>query len=563
MNKRKLIGICGRTTLLILMMLFVVIIVDTGINFHEGTEEVVRGNQSFNTGWSYIVDGESTEITDDLPTDLTVEKGESFVLRNIVPDIAEGNNTLKFRSSNQTVKVMIDGKLRYTFGIDEQRRFGKTPGSIWNFVDLSKQDSGKQITIELCSAYRDCARFVSDFEIGNKADMILDMIRDRTPGIVLSLFTILLGIYYVFNNFSFKKVWEIIDANQHLGLFGIFMGVWTLLDTGVIHLLYGHASILTMITFYCLMFVPITSTLYIYKVVLNKYFKTIAGLMFVCAMNIVIQTVLQLTNCLDLYEMVPVTHAIILGAAGIALVLACKEYIHERKREQKLFLAAVLIVTIASVAQMVVYYTVENVSYTSIIQIAMVIMILILGKVNSLKIAEMTEKSIKAEMFEKLAYEDLLTGIRNRNYFAREMKIVEENMEQYQSVAIVSFDMNDLKYLNDTFGHNVGDEMLCACAECLENAFSTNGRLARIGGDEYSVILTDVREEQLKEKIENLRRLTENVSDKLGHTLSVACGYAFYDRDVDRSLEAVLIRADKKMYENKAEMKQAERKTIR
>ena len=153
MNKRKLIGICGRTTLLILMMLFVVIIVDTGINFHEGTEEVVRGNQSFNTGWSYIVDGESTEITDDLPTDLTVEKGESFVLRNIVPDIAEGNNTLKFRSSNQTVKVMIDGKLRYTFGIDEQRRFGKTPGSIWNFVDLSKQDSGKQITIELCSAY--------------------------------------------------------------------------------------------------------------------------------------------------------------------------------------------------------------------------------------------------------------------------------------------------------------------------------------------------------------------------------------------------------------------------
>lgn len=563
MNIKKIIRIGGRITLLILILLFVSIIMNIELGFKEGTEKVFNESEGFNTGWSYLKAGISTDIEDELPTDVEIEKGQYLILTNTVPEISEGKDTLKFRSSNQTVKVMVDGEIRYSFGVDEQRKVGKTPGSIWNFVDLSGQDSGKQITIELCSAYKDCAGFVSDFSIGNKTDMTLDLIRKNVLGIVLSLFMILLGMYYCFKNFSFEKVWGSINAYEYLGMFGIFLGIWSLLDTGVIHILYGHASVLTAITFYCLMFVPIMFILFTYKAFLEKHFKAIVGLLIVCAINIVGQTVLQMSNCLDLYEMVPVTHIIIVVAAGMALILALKEYIIEKKLKQKLFLEAILIVTIAGVAQMAIYYSMENTSYAAIIQVGIVIMILILGKVNSLGIVEMTEKSIKAEMFERLAYEDLLTGIRNRNFFEREMKRIEDNIEQYQTIAIVSCDMNDLKYYNDTFGHNVGDEMLCACAECLDSAFSKFGNVARIGGDEYSVILTDIHEEQLKEKVEMMHQLADTASVKLGHRLSVACGYAFFNKDMDKNMEAVLIRADKKMYENKAEIKQKENKPKR
>ena len=137
---------------------------------------------------------------------------------------------------------------------------------------------------------------------------------------------------------------------------------------------------------------------------------------------------------------------------------------------------------------------------------------------------------------------DPLTGLQNRQNYYNDL---EEKRDRI--TAVVSIDMNELKYLNDNYGHSAGDEALKVVARVLLENAGPNSVVYRIGGDEFIIFYS-----QTPEKI--VIRNIDNIKDGLRKTrYSCAIGYAMnYNAS---NLEDVVKSADNEMYENKAIMK--------
>lgn len=169
-------------------------------------------------------------------------------------------------------------------------------------------------------------------------------------------------------------------------------------------------------------------------------------------------------------------------------------------------------------------------------------------------VEDVTEEVLQTKALKKERDRDGLTGVRNRMAFEKAMKQTAANMDKYRSTALVMCDLNDLKGVNDSFGHDKGDEYIRAAADGLRKAFAF-GQVFRIGGDEFAVILTDVQPQQAKEAVTQLERRMAEYSRGCGFDASIAAGTAFYDPEVDTGLEQTLARADADMYVNKRQMK--------
>lgn len=163
-------------------------------------------------------------------------------------------------------------------------------------------------------------------------------------------------------------------------------------------------------------------------------------------------------------------------------------------------------------------------------------------------ILDITERKQTEEKLRYMSTHDALTGLYNRAYFQEEMERLEQGRQF--PVSIVVADVDRLKYVNDNLGHAAGDELIVRAALVLKGAFRAEDVVARIGGDEFAVLLptadTAVVEEALLRVTNKLR--AHNIPDD-PLTLSLSFGAATAVKG-DR-LEEILKLADKRMYHDK------------
>lgn len=146
---------------------------------------------------------------------------------------------------------------------------------------------------------------------------------------------------------------------------------------------------------------------------------------------------------------------------------------------------------------------------------------------------------------------DILTGARNRRAFDAHKAIL-LNEKNY---ALVVFDINGLKPVNDNLGHEQGDKLIMGIADVLIASFFDVGKVYRIGGDEFCVICDEKNEEHIKEALENVEqnisKANRNRKDRL--TLSVSYGWEIHKAHDTRDYKEVFNTADGRMYEMKQE----------
>ena len=160
----------------------------------------------------------------------------------------------------------------------------------------------------------------------------------------------------------------------------------------------------------------------------------------------------------------------------------------------------------------------------------------------------------KAAFYKEMAEKDVMTGLYNRSAFEH----WEQNMEDYNGYAIVTFDLNNLKYCNDNIGHAAGDAYIEASAKLIREIFGKYGKCYRIGGDEFCAIIRKNKRFNIEKYKKRLRWREKQITEKLGIVglnVHIACGYAEYDNEKDEDFESTRSRADKKMYESKKILK--------
>ena len=156
------------------------------------------------------------------------------------------------------------------------------------------------------------------------------------------------------------------------------------------------------------------------------------------------------------------------------------------------------------------------------------------------------------ERFEYKSYHDGLTGLYNRNYFSEQMARLGKDLARSAPVSILSIDIDGLKIINDTLGHKVGDDLLVSAAKIISACFREVDLVARIGGDEFSVILPGVDE---RAALAKKKRIAQQVGAfNRGDPpvpMNMSVGMAT-SRDVEKeTIYDIYQRADENMYQYK------------
>ncbi len=153
-----------------------------------------------------------------------------------------------------------------------------------------------------------------------------------------------------------------------------------------------------------------------------------------------------------------------------------------------------------------------------------------------------------------LSHHDSLTGLHNRHYFEDYFRQLEENADR--PATVLSCDLDNLKHTNDSMGHAAGDLLLQGAAGVLRASFRAEDVIARVGGDEFVVVLQGGSQEQVAAAIERVRAHEEAWNrEHPGMNLSISIGAASTAKDMN--LKGVLKLADDRMYADKARRKAA------
>ena len=174
---------------------------------------------------------------------------------------------------------------------------------------------------------------------------------------------------------------------------------------------------------------------------------------------------------------------------------------------------------------------------------------------DEIEIISIKLRSLQARLEEQidyvrsLAYVDGLTGLENRTAYMEQVKCLEDKIASGKAAfTVVVCDINQLKVINDDFGHEEGDKLITLVSKTLQDIFS-NEKIYRIGGDEFVVIGKDV---DYSVRISDLKAKLEVSSHKIGDfPASVSAGFSVFDKDNDPDFSHVFNRADKLMYEDK------------
>jgi diguanylate cyclase (GGDEF)-like protein len=163
----------------------------------------------------------------------------------------------------------------------------------------------------------------------------------------------------------------------------------------------------------------------------------------------------------------------------------------------------------------------------------------------------------KKEKLVKLSITDKLTGLYNRTYFEEMLNREELRLRRYKRpMAIMMIDINDLKYINDHFGHLKGDMIIKETAKIFRNTCRASDVVTRYGGDEFVVLLPETTQKGASSLANSLRKAVRqwnlcNTDPDL--TLNLAFGYACVENGV--SLTNALSQADANMYQDKMSQK--------
>jgi diguanylate cyclase (GGDEF)-like protein len=369
---------------------------------------------------------------------------------------------------------------------------------------------------------------------------------------LITFLDVLIGVILIAYYLIVKHKTEIGNGLLYFGIFAVIMGVWSFCETDLMTLLVQNRIAASFMGFSLVMMMIIPLVLYS-RSFLQAPDRFIAPILCIAAVaNWIINLVLYFTDVRGLRQTSINSH-ILLGLAVFYLLYAviCRIRRFGLDSRSKNNIVGFLMLTATAIIDAVQFYgndgTVETFG-----RIGLLIFLILMTKEIVDDVWKKIEESKAAKQFEEMAMFDLLTGIYSRNAYDTWCR----DKKPDSPVALITFDLNNLKECNDTLGHSAGDRYIRDAAHSIEKIFSEDGKCYRIGGDEFCVVTTQTDEDWIRRRIDELDHFV------LGHEIpkdairmTMAHGWAVYDGKVDADLEATRSRADEKMYANKKETK--------
>ncbi len=321
--KKLILGVFAFSIVLLIYVIAVFQIEDTTLSKGE--------IKDFNSGWTLQFEEQDkmeTITVDTLPYLGKCSSQTTVTMSNTIPKQYFGK-TMCFLSADKTLEIWIDGKEVYEFGLKDNRTFGKTPGSIVNFVDIPADTKTGMIQIKMLSPYDDYAARISSITVGERDVLILKLLKSNIVNIMLD-FVILVCGFIFFLLFLIRKISkENTRGMQYLSAYCITAAVYYFIETKIMHIFYGNQTLYSVMVFLCLIMMPFFIALYYGTGIFSEFKKRWRVLLTLAALNALLQFAMQLSGVADFMDMAFLSHGLIM----VTVVLIVESYIELSHRE--------------------------------------------------------------------------------------------------------------------------------------------------------------------------------------------------------------------------------------
>lgn len=527
--------------------------------FMTAPDYTIHQMYELDSGWTINVHNDTYENCVLSELELTMcNKGDVLTLWNTIPEnIHVDNPALKLYTVHCAFRVAVDNELLYSYG-ENLLSEGKMLGYGRSFVPLPADCEGKTLKIQLVVSEDNAFDGIQAMSIENGTTLVKNELAESRVNLLITMFLVLFGIIgllvSMFMNYRTKEF----AKTTCISIFSFLIGVWTLCNSDIISLFSTDLKVKVILEYSSFYLVVLPFLGYFYDVARNKKTPKFIKIYYqVCvAVNLLFVAMvftLHLTNVAHFSTFVTAQHGIILFTLVFILMVAIYQ-IKEQRRINALTIGFSL--AFAVVIFEIFRFNLEKYvigfhgnKYDSTLEFSALILVCTLLFDFSELVTRHLYESVRANLLEKLAYMDELTGLANR-------RKCDEAMDELKSdYVIVSLDLNRLKYVNDTFGHKEGDVAIKTFAEILGRSFPNAATCGRFGGDEFIVIMEDVGEAEMEQylKIANEKVDEYNMQSKKEYELSFAYGVALGAKDSNP--REVYTEADRKMYDMKRRMK--------
>jgi two-component system, cell cycle response regulator len=158
------------------------------------------------------------------------------------------------------------------------------------------------------------------------------------------------------------------------------------------------------------------------------------------------------------------------------------------------------------------------------------------------------------ERLRRMSITDELTGLPNRRgFFVLAEQQLRTAQRSKENLVLLFADLDGFKTINDTLGHQAGDEALCSMASLFRRSYRKSDIIARMGGDEFAILLVDPTDHGVKAAQKRLQKNLDRFNDRenAAYQLKVSIGMATLDLPGQNSIDTLLRRADERMYAEK------------
>ena len=322
--------------------------------------------------------------------------------------------------------------------------------------------------------------------------MICELVTHQPLVIAFAFFLLVIGCLTGIVSVSIRL--DRIKRLNYLSLFTFSIGIWLISELDIMQLITGNNYIVGGISYIMLPVALIGFLLLIREVALEKYSKIINSLVLLSGIYLVISVLLQLIVNLHFVDQFLFFNLVVLLSSMLIVALLLYETLRYQNVVAKKYLYIIAIVLVTIMIEVVKFFTGNfmDISYIGSVGIAIFLMILMIDTLKYVKGA--IQKEGQTLYLEEIAYTDALTGGPNRSAFEKDVDLLMKAKDKTQ-FRLITYDLNNLKLINDEYGHNSGDHSLRDIYQSLKKAYDTTSKCYRVGGDEFMFIQRTVSED--------------------------------------------------------------------
>lgn len=551
----------GRHKILILLLSFVSAAMLVGVALasqgggKDGTPFMHTEITELQSGWIDPA-GNSVELSATLPYQ---ESG--YRLEKVLYSENDNFQCLFFSAKYMNVRLFLNGEeLGSCLCRPEGQRV--TIGKTYTMFRLPEDFSGSTLRLEAEPLLgSSCQYEIVAPRIGQGGALVYELIANELPLLCVSVVIFCFGIFLLVCGGLSLRTLSALGGTQtfqasylHIGMFAMLFALYSTAITDTAHLFVANAYLIYLMEFLLLALVPLPLLALVADACTPRLCKLLVADGCVVFFNFAAQAVTHFICGIELRNAVSVTHFIMVTSS--LLVAAALISVREQKKGHWWLILSFLPVLVGALADIFRFYL--PITYQKAAGFQLGVLLFLLMQTTDLihKSFLHYKSSLETSTYRQMAYTDALTGLANRAAFELKLTEMQERPEQYSAIWCICADINNLKQINDTFGHSAGDVLIRATAGLLEAAAGSSGCVYRTGGDEFEMFLFDLPESDVHAVCGRFAESLAAYNDSREYELSVAMGCDRLNFSEGDSIAKLLSRVDALMYRDKRKWKE-------